>query len=320
MAKRKLTNITALLISTLVCFTSCESTDVENTSKSNINSSTQNKATSSSAFNDEMEDFEIVLVSKPSVPVAETPFTKPFVVSVKHNDGTPYANYTLSVTAPSEKTNNTISYEHFELTTDESGKASYTPKTFHTSINGIITFSPKTPYKSSSITKIVNEKSLTVPLQVRFSLAKKHILVSIVDYDEKGRMVLNSALSSSSNLVGEFWRAGYPYQAQNADFHEQIEKGSDAVFSKAKEMVQGSSLYKYIVYGKVVYASSIEECEGGYSLSLTGTATAIDWELGKEVSTVTKTTTVIDKNKWAILKACQVQLAKDIANELIYSM
>lgn len=311
----KLFNATILISTVLLAVPSCATTKAE---KSESEASKAESVTVSN-FKKEVENMQITLVSAPEAPVAGSPFAKSFVVSVKDKEGNPYSNYALSVKVPASKTDGVIEYETVDVTTDESGKASYKPGPYPTSINGVITFSPKTPSNSSANQKLAKSVALEIPCQVRFALVKKSILVNLVDYDQKGKMIVDSGITSS-NLVGEFWRAGYPYQAQNADFHKQIDDGSAAIYAKAKEMVQGSTYYKYIVYGKVKYASDIKEVEGGYSLSLTGTVTVIDWTTGKDIYTVTKTTTVTDKNKWAIYKACQTQLAKDLANDLIYSM
>lgn len=313
----KLFNATILISTVLLALPSCATTKAESTSKESEDAKIE--AVSVSNFKKEVENMNITLVSAPDAPMAGSPFAKPFVVSVKDNDGNPYSNYTLSVKVPTGKNNGVIEYETIEAVTDENGRVSYKPSTFPTSMNAVITFSPKIPFNSSTNQKLAKAVSLEVPCRVRFALVKKSILVNLVDYDQKGKMIVDSGITSS-NLVGEFWRAGYPYQAQNADFHKQIDAGSAAVYARAKEMVQGSTYYKYIVYGKVKYASDIKEVEGGYSLSLTGTVTVIDWTTGKDIYTVTKTSTVVDKNKWAVYKACQTQLAKDLCNDLVYSM
>lgn len=318
MLKRfKLVNAVIILSTILASVPSCTTTKAEVSSADSETVKSEN--TNASSFRKEAENMEIKLVSAPEPAVAGTAFAKPFVVSVKDKEGNPYSNYTLTVNFPAEKKDGVISYDTAEIVTDENGKASFKPAVYGTSINGVITFSPKAPSNSSANQKLAKSVALEIPCQVRFALVKKSILVNLVDYDQKGKMIVDSGITSS-NLVGEFWRAGYPYQAQNADFHKQIDDGSAAIYAKAKEMVQGSTYYKYIVYGKVKYASDIKEVEGGYSLSLTGTVTVIDWTTGKDIYTVTKTTTVTDKNKWAIYKACQTQLAKDLANDLIYSM
>lgn len=312
----KLFKSIVLISAVLFAVPSCASTKTDSAAGSSENAKVESAG---SSFKKEVENMQITLLSAPEAAVAGSPFSKPFTVSVKDKEGNPYSDYTLSVKVPSGKTDSTVTYETVEVTTDENGKASYKPKTFDTSINGTITFAPKAPSNSSANQKLAKSVAVEVPCLVRFALVKKSILVNLVDYDQKGKMIVDSGITSS-NLVGEFWRAGYPYQAQNADFHNQIESGSAAVYAKAKDMVQGSNYYKYIVYGKVKYVSDITEVEGGYSLTLTATVTVIDWATGKDIYTVTKTSTVTDKNKWAILKACQTQLAKDLANDLVYSM
>lgn len=312
--------MSALSAAILTAFTACEST------KSEVQTSSSEPAEAPASagtvqFKKEMSNIELKLVSAPEAPLAKSAFAKPFVVSVKDRDGNPYSNYTLTVTAPVSKTENVVAFETTEVTTDENGTVSFKPKTFTTSLNSKITFTPKAPSNNPQIVKLAQAVELEVPCKVKMLLPKPQtIMVNLVDYSPEDKMILSSSLSTSSNLLGEIWRAGYPYQAQNADFHKQIDLGSEAVYKEARRMTGGAPNFKYVIYGKVKYASPIAEVEGGFSLTLTSTVTVIELATGKEFYTVTKTTTVVDKNKWNVLKACQEQIAKDLANDLIYSM
>lgn len=314
--KVKLFSVTILASAVLFSFSSCASTGAENQSDA-VTSSSKIENSSSSNFKKEVENMKITLVSSPASPIAGKEFAKPFVVSVKDNDGNPYSSYTICIKAPAGKTDGEIDYEVTEVETDENGIISYKPSTFSTSMNGTISFYPKAPSHSSANQKLAKSVELKVPCKVKINLPKgKNIMVVVFDYNESGKMII----TPSSDLMNEIWKAGFPYQAQNADFHKQIDQGTDAIYKAAKAMVGGSSLYKYIVYGKVKYASPVTEVEGGFKCSLTGTVTAIDWSTGKDVYTVTKTVTVTDKNKWSVYKACQTKLAKELADDLVYSM
>lgn len=303
-----------LLPITISILLSCQSTTQETIQTEN--SSEKVEITETQIQKNDLANIKISLVSNTNIPVAGAEFKNPILVCVKDKDGNPCPNYDLVVTYPTEKVDNNIKFATKEISTDEKGIASFKPIPISSSIKSFVTFTPKL---SSFQSKLAKSVALEVPLKVRFLIVKKGIMINLVDYNEKDKMELNSALSTSSNLVGEFWRAGYT-SAQNADFHTVIDKGSQAVSQAAKNLVQGSTYFKYIIYGKVKYASQITEVENGFSLTLTGTATVINFADGTEISTIQKTTTVVDKNKWNVLKACQVQLAKDLADELIYSM
>lgn len=313
----------ALFAAALTAFTACESTKSEDSASTSLSQETADSSSSTGTvqFKKEMANIQLKLVSAPDAPLAKSAFAKPFVVSVKDLDGNPYSNYTLTVTAPVSKTENVVAFETTEVTTDDNGTVSFKPQTFTTSLNSSITFTPKAPSNNPQIVKLAKAVELEVPCKVKMLLPKPQtIMVNLVDYSPEDKMILSSSLSTSSNLLGEIWRAGYPYQAQNADFHKQIDLGSEAVYKEARRMTGGAPNFKYVVYGKVKYASPIAEVEGGFSLTLTSTVTVIELATGKEFYTVTKTTTVVDKNKWNVLKACQEQIAKDLANDLIYSM
>lgn len=309
------------LCSIVTCFmfviSSCQSTSQEVTNDTQVDKSVEKKeeTVNKSKFN--FDNVDISLVSSANIPFANTEFKTPFVVSVKDKEGNPLSNYTLSVTYPISRVDNVINFTTVDMNTDANGILTFKPEPFATSVNSKIVFAPKA--NNSIQEKAAKEVQLEVPFKVKFRIVKKGIVINLIDYSESDKMILNSSLSTSSNLVGEFWRAGYT-SAQNADFHKVIDQGSNAVYLAAKKLFQGSTYFKYIIYGKIKYASKIEKVEGGVSLSLTGTATVIDYTTGKETVTVTKTVSVVDKNEWNVLKACQTKLAKELLNELIYSM
>ncbi|MGN0740081.1 MAG: hypothetical protein ACI4LX_07910 [Treponema sp.] len=304
---------------------SCESTqqvsknNAEETAVVKTEPAEQKKDESFSLIKKQLQNLKITLVSSANIPAAGTAFKIPYVVNVKDKDGKPCPDFSLNVTYPVSKNENAVNFGSAQIVTDENGNASFKPDTISTSMNSTVIFEPALTNNNPQLVQLARQVALEVPCKVKFSIVKQGIVINLVDYSENGKMILNSPLSTSSNLVGEFWRAGYT-SAQNADFHTAIDGGSEAVYAAAKNLFQGGSYFKYIIYGKVKYASEITEVEGGYSLSLTGTATVIDYSTGKEYFTTTKTATVIDKNKWNILKACQTQLAKELADELFYSM
>lgn len=329
--KKSVKNVFISLTLILACgiFTACESTAQEspaNTQTSAKNVKTEDtdknegKTETASQFKKELQNMKIELVSSCDIPVAGSAFAKPYTVSVKDNDSNPYVNYTLSVTYPKAREENKVIFETTEITTNEKGIATFKPETIATSINSTVIFAPKPQGSGSSIAKLIKSVALEVPCKVRFALGKKCVMIDLIDYSESGKMILDSALSTSSATLQEFWKAGYPYQAQNADFHKVIDQGPEAIHKAAVALVQGSTYFKYIIYGKVEYASPITETEDGYTLTLKATANVIDYTTGKEYYSTTKTTTVTSKNKWEVLKACQAQLAKDLTNDLVYAM
>ncbi|MBQ0163048.1 MAG: hypothetical protein KBS84_07835 [Treponema sp.] len=329
--KKSVKNVFISLSLVLACgiFTACESTSQESAPKTQSSAKTSKaedldkndaKSETASQFKKEVQNMKIELVSASDTPVAGAAFAKPYTVSVKDNDSNPYANYTLSVTYPKAREENAVIFETTEITTNDAGIATFKPETITTSINSTVTFAPKAPNASPSTAKLVNSVALEVPCRVRFALGKKCVMIDLIDYSESGKMILDSALSTSSATLQEFWKAGYPYQAQNADFHKVIDQGTEAIHKAAQRLVQGSTYFKYIIYGKVQYVSPITETENGYTVTLKATANVIDYTTGKEYYATEKTCTVTSKNKWEVLKACQAKIAKELTYDLIYAM
>lgn len=324
----KIAKYSIALLAALSYFASCEST---NQAQDNQKPKTQvekkaaqeaeqeSKSESTTQLKKLLSNIQIKLVSSNDTPFAGNKFTKPYVISVTDKNGNPYSDFELSVSYPVSKEENIVSFGETEIKTDANGNASFKiDSVFQTSLNSAVTFIPKTT-NSPSLLKLAKEASLEVPCRVKFLGQKKGIMINLIDYDINDKMVLSSSLSTSSNLVGEFWRSGFT-TAQNADFHKVIDNGPDAVYKAAKNLVQGSPYFKYLIYGKVKYQGDITEVQDGYSLTLKADVTVIDMTTGKAYYTTSKTVTMVEANKWNVLKACQTELAKELNNELIYSM
>lgn len=311
----------AILLAFAMLSFSCESTKQENVSSLGDQSSkTETVGTTVVETNKKVEDVVITLESAPKQTIKNRAFAAPYVISVKDTDGNPIPNYALTVSYPSSRTNDDIVFSKTEVVTNDTGIASYTPDTPSFSVNSEISFYPKSIGSNPRALKKAANLVITAPYKVATNAQKKGILIAIVDYNENGQMVLQSSLSSSSNLLGELWRAGYTY-SQNADFHNNVNKDNpEGIYKDAINLVGRGSMFAYVIYGKVKYVQQITQTDDGYTCTITGEISCIELSTGNIVYKTQKTVTANNASKWAILKDAQTALAKELKDSIIYSL
>lgn len=309
----------------LLAFASCESTAQEHVSTENLTVTEVALAKDGQETNPNLKkiitDTTLAVESVPEIPVAGKAFKSGYTVSAKDKHNKARADFVITVTYPVEKTADGYKTETVDITTNEEGIAVFKPENvYKTSMYTTITFAPSAQ-ENASLAKLCEQKSVSAKFMVSYDFVnnKGIHLIDMVDYDEKGKMVLNAPITTSSNLLVQVWKtSGVQYCAQNFDCHDAVDANNPKqVYDTVQKLIMGSKRFKDITYGKVEYVNPIEKVEDGYSLTLKTTVYVLNLETGKIVHEMTKTATVVTKNQWEALKACQIELSKKITDELI---
>ena len=328
-----------LAISLALCalvFISCESTkqeaaDSQETTAQKSAAEAPSKKESQSAapssskaqFKKLVQDVKITVVSSPKETAKGKAFSSPYKIQATNAAGAPYADLKITAEYPAAKNGQSASYQKAELLTDQNGYAEFTPPAPEIAASDKVLFYPMPPASDPELVKLASSVAAEAPWKARTNLnSRAGILVSIVDYRQNGSINIGSGIQPSAQaLTANLWRAGL-MGAQNADFHNSIDADDPIrIRNDALKQLNGNSLFKFVVYGRVKYTGPItQDADGFYVATFNGDMGALSIETGDVLVKTTKSVTVKDKSEWKVVSAAQQEIAKLFCEELIYSL
>ena len=279
--------------------------------------STISAAASADVLRSLIKDITLSVISKPDATVKHVPFNRPYKVKAAYADGTPAKNFSITVSYPDSKNNDSVVYASTILKTESNGEISFTPPVPSCAANSTVLFRPSVSVTDPDIIKLAADAGTESAWKVRTDYAKKGGIICLVDYDSKGRPVMNNSISSS-RLLMELINSGFS-NIGNADFSREIRDGNqDTIYQAARKLVGGSAAY--FIYGTVKYIKPVEKGNDSYSCSLNGDVVCLDMSTGKQLYSARRAVTAQDKAEWKVLDAARSALAKQIATAVIYGM
>ncbi len=317
-------------------FASCESTkqeaayEKETTERSPASESSPKKEIQSSApissksqFKKLLQEVKISVISSPKETVKGKPFASPYKIQALNSNGSPCAALKITAEYPSTRSAAAVGFERASLVTDQNGFAEFEAPLPQIAANANVLFYPEPPSSDPDMIRLASAVAAEAPWKARTNLgARAGILVSVVDYRQNGTVNIgNGSQPSAQALTSNLWRSNL-MGAQNADFHNSVDADDPArIRSDALKQLNGNSLFKYVVYGRVKYAGEItQDADGFYNVTFNGTLGALDIATGEVLVTAKKTVTVKDKSEWKVVGEAQQAMAKLFCEELIYSL
>lgn len=317
-------------------FVSCESTKQETFSEdqatersapaessSKKESQGSSQPSSKSQFKKLLQDVKLTVLSSPKETVKGKSFASPYKVQALNSNGAPCADLKITAEYPSARKLESVTYEKAEIVTDKNGVAEFTPPATSVAANANVLFYPQPPASDPELVRMASSAAAEAPWKTRSNLGSRTgILVSIVDYRQNGNINIgNGAQPSAQALTSNLWRAGL-MGAQNADFHNSIDADDPVrIRSDALKQLNGNSLFKYVVYGRVKYAGEItQDADGYYNVRFNGDLGALNISTGEVLVKASKSVSVKDKSEWKAVSTAQQEMAKLFCEELLYSL
>ena len=284
----------------------------------------QNPASSTkNQFKKLLQEVKISVVSFPKETVKGKPFSAPYKIQAKNLDGSPRAALTVTVEYPATKTAESLGFQKATLVTDQNGFAEFSAPTPEFAAKASVFFYPEPPSSDPELVRLASAASEEAPWKARTNLgAHTGILVSIVDYRQNGNINIgNGSQPSAQALTSNLWRSNL-MGAQNADFHNSIDADDPArIRSDALKQLNGNSLFKFVVYGRVKYAGEvIKDADGYYSVTFNGELGALSIASGEVLAKAQKSVTAKDRSEWKAISDAQQEMAKLFCEELLYSL
>lgn len=326
-----------LLAASALIFISCESTkqtgaaqnseqEVERSSstESKKESASTNAPISSKAqYKKLLQDVKISVVSFPKGTIKGKAFASPYKIKVTNAQGTPLASLKITAEYPESKTNESVNYARAELVTNEEGVAEFNAPVPNLAANASVLFYPQPPSSDPELIKQASAVAAEAQWKAKTNLgAHTGILVSIVDYRQNGTInISNGSQPSAQALTSNLWRSNL-MGAQNADFHNSIDADDPVrIRNDALKQLNGNTLFKFVVYGRVKYASEItQDADGYYNVTFNGDMGALSIATGNVLLKCAKSVTVKDKSEWKAISTAQQEMAKLFCEELVYSL
>ncbi len=327
-----------LLILAAFAFISCESTKQEPTPQAQEQDGTQagpaeketKKESSSgpsysskSQYKKLLQDARITVTSTPKETSIGKTFATPYKIQATNQAGEPLASLKITAEYPDSKNGETINYAKAEIVTDAKGQAEFAAPVPKMAANAKVLFYPQAPSSDPDTIRMATQAAVEGQWKVRTNLGSHTgILVSIVDYRQNGNINIgNGSQPSAQALTSNLWRAGL-MGAQNADFHNSVDADDPSrIRNDALKQLNGNSLFKFVVYGRVKYAGEItKDADGYYTVTLTGDLGALRIDNGEVLTKATKIATAKDKSEWKVVSDAQQEMAKLFCEELIYSL
>ena len=293
------------------------STERKKESASSAASSSKNQ------FKKVLQEMKISVVSSPKDTVAGKPFSSPYKIQAVTADGQPCAAIKIIAEYPASKKGESVAFENASLVTDQNGFAEFSAPLPAFAAKSNVLFYPEPPSSAPELVRMASAAAAEAPWRARTNLGNHTgILVSIVDYRQNGTINIgNGSQPSAQALTGSLWKVGL-MGAQNADFHNSIDADDPArIRSDALKQLNGNSLFKFVVYGRVKYASEItKDDDGFYTATFSGDLGALNIATGEVLLKTSKTVTAKDKSEWKVLSNAQQEMAKLFCEELLYSL
>ena len=316
-----LTSLVALsLLSSCASKPAAEDTSVASSHKSHSSDKHQKieviEETPEDKFIKSLEGITIKSTSTPKEVVNGKDFASPFTFQVTDKDGAPVADFAVTLTYPSSKTDDNIGFESVNLRTDENGNISYAAATTTFAAKSKITVYPTPDTDSETLLERVKAFSAQADWKVRSNIASKGAVLFIWDFNEKDRPVNNSY-----DVQAEFRGRGIS-MVGNGPVNETSYIGKPQTLYKETYEIIGGNQYGYLIYGTIKFEQPVTALEDGdgYNCILKSEMAAVSMKNGSKIYSSEITYESIGKNWNECVSKGKSKLAELVVNDIIYGL
>lgn len=260
-----------------------------------------------------LNDVSIEFTSVPKIANVNRAFSSNFSFTVT-KDGTPASDYPVTISYPSARKLNDISYTEIQVITDENGSYTYKPATPDFAVAAKLSVYPTPINDSEELINAAKEHKTEADWKVRSNIISKGAVLFIWDFNEKDRPVNNSY-----DVLSEFRTRGMT-MVGNAPVNETsyIGKSLTSLYKENYEIIEDA--YGYLIVGTIKFTKPVAPCDDGYLCSLIADIQAVNMKNGAKVfeSTFTNEATGANWNK--CVTKCKEELAEKIVDALVYGL
>ena len=318
---KKTKNVLLSLIS-IILLASCATTTVESQPKSTSKPKSASreieskKETAEDIFIKSLEGISITKVSSPKEITKGRTFAAPFVFAATKADGTAAEGLALTLEYPASKSEEGISFEKVEFTTDSEGKISFTAAQPAFSAKTTVKVYPTPVSDDSTLPEKLMPYTATADWKVKSDIASKGAVLFIWDYNEKDRPVNNSY-----NIQAEFRGRGIT-MVGNGPVNETSYIGKPKALYKDTYDIIGGTQYGYLIYGTIKFEQPVTENEdgSGYFCILKAEIEAVSMKNGSKIYSSVITYESKGKNWNECVSKGKDKLSQLVVDDLIYGL
>ena len=273
----KLNKIVLLTLSSIFILASCattsEITNIETTETSTTKTAAANKThtakektvpkpvvveeTKEEIFLKSLEGISIKKISSPKEITKGRNFAEPFVFSATKADGSAVEGLALTLEYPASKSEEGISYEKVQLTTDAEGKISFTATTTAFAAKTTVKVYPTPVSEDAQLAENLKAYTAEADWKVKSDIASKGAVLFVWEHNEKNRPINNY-----SNLQGEFRIRGIT-MVGNGPVNDTSYIGKQKSLYKDTYAIIGGTQFGYLIYGTVKFEQPVTALEDG---------------------------------------------------------
>ena len=316
----KKNKIVLLSITSIFLFASCASTPESSETKPAHHSKPPkaiiSQETKEDTFIKSLEGISVQKLSSPKEISKGKTFAAPFIFSVTKADGSPVENFALTITYPSEKTEEGIIFGKTELITNAEGQVTFTAEQPAFAAKSKVSAFPTPVSEDPSLPERLKPFTAEADWKVKSDLASKGAVLFVWDYNEKDRPVNNSY-----NIQAEFRGRGIT-MVGNGPVNETSYIGKPKALYKDTYDIIGGNQYGYLIYGTIKFDQPVTENEegDGYYCVLKAEIEAVNMKNGNKIYSAVTTYESKGKNWNECVSKGKDKLAELVVSDIIYGL
>lgn len=268
------------------------------------------------AFKELVDSLELKVTSRPTKTVySNKNFDSPYIVTVTGKDG-PAKDLDITVSYPSSRTNDTITFNNIQLKTDSEGKIAFKPEKTGFAVKSEVTFYPTPISSNSNIVQASYNAAVKAPYVVKSSyVTYPYGILYVYDFNEKGRPTTNNF-----TLLQSLRNAGVSVGNSPVSDTSYFNKSVSELYTANHNIV--GNMYNFLVIGSFKYAEpAIEDAEKSTAtVKLVADITCVDMKNGNVIYKTSIEESATDKTKWNAEQKCRKLLAEKATDAIIYGM
>ena len=267
------------------------------------------------AFKELVDSLELKVSSRPKTVYSNKNFDSPYIVTVTGKDG-PAKDLDITVSYPSSRTNDTITFNNIQLKTNSEGKITFKPEKSSFAVKSEVTFYPTPISSNSNIVQASYNAAVKAPYVVKSSyVTYPYGILYVYDFNEKGRPTTNNF-----TLLQSLRNAGVSVGNSPISDTSYFNKPVSELYAANHNIV--GNMYNFLVIGSFKYAEpAVENAEKSTAtVKLVADITCVDMKNGNVIYKTSFEESATDKTKWNAEQKCRKLLAEKATDAIIYGM